>query len=1043
MASSLFFCLLLAATSLTAQESPAASWKAKTNRKVDGSAAAIAPESLSHIGRQLQRFFGAPPRRKAAASPAPTFKPVNLTAARQLPGWRMGWHQDNGTPVFVAATTRPAGKIAVPVSAQASQLQAFDFLAAHTTLFRLQRPRDELQVATAATDAMGHHHIAFQQQAAGVPLWGHDLVVHSRPDGTPYAVNGRYAPTLERVPSAAVVDADQAILAATAHLAQRRSVQSLEPALQQLLDYTGPSATAYLWSDPVTGLWHRVWQVEIRPDLAERWFYFIDAHTGAVLQHYNATASDGPATAQALGLHGDLRTIQVYEVDDNFFMLDASRPSFQDFQPDILNNPLGAIFTLDARNRDLSRFNLARISSPDNSWSDPVAVSAHANAGRVFDYYLDTHNRLGIDGLGSTLISIVHVTNDGRPMDNAFWNGAVIAYGDGASVLNPLAGALDVAAHEMTHGVIERTVGLEYQFQSGALNESFADVFGAMVDRDDWLLGEDVVRPGIFPSGALRNIAEPNNGGRRGDFFWQPAHMDEFVELSLDQDNGGVHINSGIPNRAAFLIAQAIGREKTEQIYYRVLAARYLNRRAEFADMRRAAQQAAADLFGEGSQEVAAVDQAFDGVGIFAAGAEPEPEVRVPVQGEEWIALINAEPGDNSLLLVRPDITSQADIVQLTSTQVFTNTGNPIAHTADGGTILFIDQDNFIRAIRPDGRDEAVISELGIWSSIALSPDGARLAATTVERDSTVFIFDLADPNNNKRIRLYNPTTQEGVRAYVTRFADALDWDQSGGFLLYDAFNSIPQEGGEAIEYWTINLLDVDSETVLPLFPAQPEGISIGNPSFAQTNDNAIIFDLVQFQDGIDSPVEDNQIWAADLFSGAIKLLVENGPSIGYPRYSPDDSRLIFERLEGGETTLRRIPLEADRITASGPSQFYARQGQRPTWLVLGGLPTAVEEESGADTPVEFALEENFPNPFNSGTTIRFAVPETAPVRLTLFNLAGQQVATLARGVHAAGAYALQWDGRDDGGRAVGSGVYLYRLEAGGQVATRKLLLVR
>ena len=88
-----------------------------------------------------------------------------------------------------------------------------------------------------------------------------------------------------------------------------------------------------------------------------------------------------------------------------------------------------------------------------------------------------------------------------------------------------MAGSLDVAAHEFSHGLIERTVNLEYQFQSGALNESIADVFGVLVDDEDWLVGEDVVSLDYFPSGALRNMADPHNNGNEEDFFWQPSHL--------------------------------------------------------------------------------------------------------------------------------------------------------------------------------------------------------------------------------------------------------------------------------------------------------------------------------------------------------------------------------------------------------------------------------------------------------------------------------------------------------------------------------------
>ena len=269
--------------------------------------------------------------------------------------------------------------------------------------------------------------------------------------------------------------------------------------------------------------------------------------------------------------------------------------------------------------------------STDNVFADAVAVSAHANMGRTYEYFLENHGRRGIVGDGTGTVSVVHVTESGESMENAYWNGVFMAYGDGGDAFSPLAGSLDVAAHEMTHGIIEHTVGLEYSFQSGALNESFADIFGAMVDDDDWLMGEDVVNQSHYPSGAMRDLRDPHNGDALGGHGWQPAHMDEYQELDLEDDYGGVHINSGIPNRAAYLVAEAIGRKKTAQIYYRILEARYLAPRSRFVDCRLAAERAARDLFGDDSPEVAAVSSAYDAVGITAEEPETPSFAGTPV----------------------------------------------------------------------------------------------------------------------------------------------------------------------------------------------------------------------------------------------------------------------------------------------------------------------------------------------------------------------------------------------------------------------------
>ena len=378
------------------------------------------------------------------------------------------------------------------------------------------------------------------------------------------------------------------------------------------------------------------WSVEIRPNLHERWLYFVDAHTGQVLDRYQASPSDGPVVGSGMDLHGNTVDLHTFEDDGWFYLIDGSRAleTFEDLYDLFWSGE--ALQTLDAFQTDTD--SLEWIFSADNTFADPVAVSAHANMGTVYEYFLRKHGRRGIVGDGSGITSVVHVTYYGEPMDNAYWNSFFIAYGDGAEAFSPLAGALDIAAHEMTHGIIEHTVGLEYRFQSGALNESFADIFGAMVDDDDWLIGEDIVNKDFFPTGAMRDLENPHNGD---DWGWQPAHMDEFVELDLDVDNGGVHVNSGIPNRAAYLVAEAIGREKTARIYYHILEARYLTPRSQFVDCRLAAERTARDLFGDGSTEVEAVLSAYDAVGITVEEPETPSFVGTPVDpGTHWVATL-------------------------------------------------------------------------------------------------------------------------------------------------------------------------------------------------------------------------------------------------------------------------------------------------------------------------------------------------------------------------------------------------------------------
>ena len=274
-------------------------------------------------------------------------------------------------------------------------------------------------------------------------------------------------------------------------------------------------------------------------------------------------------------------------------------------------------------------------------------------------------------------------------------------------------------------------------------------------------------------------------------------------------------------------------------------------------------------------------------------------------------------------------------------------------------------------------------------------------------------------------MRLYNPTTQEGVRADVTLFADALDWDLSSEFIIYDAFNSVPQANGDSLSFWSINLLDVDNEIIFPLFPPLPEGLHTGNPSFGQTNDNVFAFDLYDEVNDLD------EMWAADLFSGSTNLVEDNGSSIGYPRYSPDDGEILFQRFEADLPGLRRITMGDDRITPESPSQPYASEGQLPTWFAIGSrpeTPTVVDGIVDAQ-PAAYRLEQNFPNPFNPETVISYLLPAAAVTRLTVYDVSGRLVRVLDSGFKPAGVFRAYWSGRDAEQRRVASGVYFYRLE--------------
>lgn len=257
-----------------------------------------------------------------------------------------------------------------------------------------------------------------------------------------------------------------------------------------------------------------------------------------------------------------------------------------------------------------------------------VAVNeAYDATGATYDFYSSVFGRNSIDDRGMRIDSTVHY---GRNYDNAFWNGQQMVYGDGDGVLfQRFTIAIEVVGHELTHGITQFEAGLEYADQPGALNESLSDVFGVLVkqkllgqsaEEADWLIGQGLFATGVKGQ-ALRSMKEPGTAydDPRLGKDPQPAHMRDYQKV--DYDNGGVHINSGIPNHAFYLAAISIGGnawEKAGRIWYEALC----NRFRASTDFQAAADitcKVAADLFGKKSPEQKAVRKAWMDVGVRAA----------------------------------------------------------------------------------------------------------------------------------------------------------------------------------------------------------------------------------------------------------------------------------------------------------------------------------------------------------------------------------------------------------------------------------------
>ncbi len=256
---------------------------------------------------------------------------------------------------------------------------------------------------------------------------------------------------------------------------------------------------------------------------------------------------------------------------------------------------------------------------------DPAADEAYEGLGATYDFWAQAYGRASIDDENMPLRGVVHY---GRDYDNAFWDGRRMVFGDGdGRLFLRFTRSLDVIGHELAHGVTEDENGLQYQGQSGALNESCSDVFGSLVkqhalgqpaDQADWLIGADLLGPDVTGI-ALRSMAAPGTA-YDDDVLGkdpQPAHMDDFVVTS--EDDGGVHINSGIPNHAFYVVATTLGGnawERAGRVWYETARDRGLRSTATFADFARITVGVAGHLFGAGGVEEAAVRAGWDAVGV-------------------------------------------------------------------------------------------------------------------------------------------------------------------------------------------------------------------------------------------------------------------------------------------------------------------------------------------------------------------------------------------------------------------------------------------
>jgi hypothetical protein len=409
-----------------------------------------------------------------------------------------------------------------------------------------------------------------------------------------------------------------------------------------------------------------------------------------------------------------------------------------------------------------------------------------------------------------------------------------------------------------------------------------------MLDRDDWLIGEDVYTPGI-PGDALRDMADPHNSSSG----WQPAHMSEYYYLPWQSgdyyDNGGVHLNNGIPNKACYLLATAITRDTTEQLYYQALNY-YLFQKSRFVDLRWYLLQSAEDLYSSApnyNHIISSIEMAFDSVGVID----------------------------------------------------FYNYGLDILAYDDGNAYYYL------------------YSDVNISHAVRFTPHAPCSLLAIIAQFYTT-----------------------GNNSYLHIWKDSLRYGIPGNELLNLNINR-----------------------------------TITYPDWG-------LIDLTGF----------NLHFNEDFY-------------VGFTATSPD-SFLLSDYLMDSNYYNVYYNSGAGWFCVTPPGDWLTVLGNPLIQAMVkydSSPPTDVGEEVVALLPNSFNLYQNFPNPFNPKTEIRYNLPKGTNIQLTVYNLLGQRIRTLVNEYQNAGHKSIHWDGKDEKGIEVASGIYFYLLKAGEYKQSKKMVLLR
>ena len=478
-------------------------------------------------------------------------------------------------------------------------------------VFGLKNPERDLTELRTNHSENGRRSVRYQQHYQGVPVMGGELIVNTNENGDLYSMNGEVSPDLS-LSTQPTIDSEQA----------------RQTALQAIAKWYQKTSEDFLASEPELWIFDEsllrastrpaelVWRMEVTlkdVGIPVRELVLVDARRGSLSLHFNEIDT-------AWQSHGNSSSFNSSQLDPTVAVNENP-----------LLVPSLSVKTYTANSGStLPGTLLCNQTDPNCTAGDLHAKAAHKYAMGTFNLYATQFGRNSIDNNGMTIISTVHYCESIIlcPFGNAFWSGTQMVYGDAYGF--PLAD--DVVAHELTHGVTQYESNLFYYYQSGAINESFSDLWGEYYDQTNglgtdttgvkWQIGED-----ISDLGTIRNMSDPSA-------FGDPDKMSSTNYDESEDDNGGVHHNSGLNNKAVFLMVDggsfngktvtALGWTKTAAIYYEVNT-NLLSSGADYSDLYYALQQACTNLIGQKGITAGDCAEVKDAVDAVEMNGQPAP----------------------------------------------------------------------------------------------------------------------------------------------------------------------------------------------------------------------------------------------------------------------------------------------------------------------------------------------------------------------------------------------------------------------------------